>query len=555
ADGGFVGLRSLVRAGVVFSVAVAAGVGASTVLPPGEREVLRSHVVQPFDPRAHASPLSGFRSFLKDPLADRLLLTVGGLEPGARLRLATLDVYDGVVFSVDGERQGSSSGVFARIPYRVDRSQVAGEVVSINVSVAGYSGVWLPMVGELVSVDFGGPRAAELRDGFYYSDGGSTGALLGPLEPGDQFRLTAVVPAQPPAGGVAALEPLAEPMPVPAELPDGVQSTLDRYVSGIEGAGPRLQAMLDGLRAEGYVSHGVSELEPPSRSGHSADRITELLTGSRMLGDEEQYAVAAALMARELGFPSRVVVGFEPVVVPGVTTEVTGADISAWVEVATTQFGWVALDATPPVREIPEEEPEEPATVTQPQAPVQPPEVDPDVRESQAPPEAVQDEPEPSNPWLVLLGRILLALGFLVVLAAVVLSPFVTIVVAKWRRRRLRRRAPSPLERITGGWQEFHDSALDHGFSPGAAPTRLEVAQAVGGTQPFVLAAVVDRVVFAPGEPRESEADQLWRSIDELRFGLGADRTWWERVKAAVSLRSLGGYSVSRLFRREGRPR
>ena len=31
-----------------------------------------------------------------------------------------------------------------------------------------------------------------------------------------------------------------------------------------------------------------------------------------MVGDGEQYAVAAALMAREIGFPARVVVGYLP---------------------------------------------------------------------------------------------------------------------------------------------------------------------------------------------------------------------------------------------------
>ncbi|MBX3093095.1 MAG: transglutaminase domain-containing protein [Cryobacterium sp.] len=553
ADGGFVGTRTLVSAAVVFTIAAVAGVGMTALLPPsGEREVLRSSTVQPFDPRQHSSPLSEFRAFLKEPQSDRLLLTVGGLEPGARVRLATLDSYDGIVYAVDGERQGSTSGVFARIPYRIDQSAVLGDEVVINVSVAGYSGVWLPTIGELVSVDFGGPRAVELRDGFYYNDAGSTGAVLAPLAPGDQYRLTAVIPTPPAALSVASLEPNPVPLAPLPDLPDGLASTLDRYVSGVEGAGARLQAMLDGLAAEGYVSHGISEDEPPSRSGHSSERISELFTGLRMLGDAEQYAVAAALMARELGFPARVVVGFAPEVVEGVTTEITGNDISAWIEVSTSRFGWVALDPTPPLREIPDEAPPEPTTVTQPQTPVQPPEIEPDVRDEQAPPEAVRDEPEATNPWLQVLARVLAVLAWLTLAVAVALAPFLTIAAAKWRRRRLRRRAPTPLERITGGWQEFHDAALDHGYSPGAVPTRLEVAQAVGGTQPYVLAAVVDRVVFAPGEPKETEADQLWRSIDELRFGLGADRTRWERIKALVSLRSLGGYSVTRLFRREG---
>src|SRR5690554_7995776 len=100
--------------------------------------------------------------------------------------------------------------------------------------------------------------------------------------------------------------------------------------------------MLEGLRAEGYISHGVGEAEPSSRSGHAADRITELLTGQRMIGDAEQYAVAAALMAGELGFPSRVVFGFAPesANAVGVTT-ITGDNVSAWIEVHTSRHGWV----------------------------------------------------------------------------------------------------------------------------------------------------------------------------------------------------------------------
>jgi hypothetical protein len=135
---------------------------------------------------------------------------------------------------------------------------------------------------------------------------------------------------------------------------------------------------------------------------------------------------------------------------------------------------------------------------------------------------------------------------------AVLLSPVLTIAAAKWRRRRLRRRAPTPLERISGGWEEFEDAVLDHGFTPGPAPTRIEVAQTVGGTQPFVLAAVADRAVLAPGEPDAEQAEQLWRSVDELRYSLDLGLTRWERIKAMISLRSLGGYSVTSLFKREG---
>jgi hypothetical protein len=72
----------------------------------------------------------------------------------------------------------------------------------------------------------------------------------------------------------------------------------------------------------------------------------------------------------------------------------------------------------------------------------------------------------------------------------------------------------------------------------------------VGGIRPLVLAAVADRAEFAPTEPLSEEADQVWRAVHDLRASLGAGRSRRERIRAAISLRSLGGYSVKSLFRR-----
>jgi len=135
-------------------------------------------------------------------------------------------------------------------------------------------------------------------------------------------------------------------------------------------------------------------------------------------------------------------------------------------------------------------------------------------------------------------------------LFAIVLAPFLAIVVAKLRRRMLRRRAPTAIERISGGWQEFEDAVMDYGFEPPISPTRTEVASTIGGVSSLVLAAVADRAVFSPGEPRDEEADQVWRAVTDLRESMKDDRTRRQRIRAAISLRSLGGYSVKRLFRR-----
>lgn len=551
-EGGLTGLRTFVSAGVILAVAATASFAALRVLPPTEeRVVLRSAIVQPFDPRDYPSPLSGFRKYEQSPVADRVMLTLDGLPADARIRIATLDSYDGVVFSVGRGSVSSASGSFTRVPLMVDQSGVPGQGAIVQVVVGGYTGVWLPTVGKLETVAFGGDDAAKLVDGFYYNDNGDTGAVVSGLSAGDRYTLHVVLPRQPSEGDLASLEPGTALLPPVTVVPDELATVLDHYVAGVEGRGARLVAMIEGLKRDGYLSHGVAPDEPASRSGHAADRITELLTAPRMIGDQEQYAVTAALMARQLGFPARVVFGFVPTDLgPGGHAVVSGGDVSAWIEVDTTRYGWVTIDPTPPLRPIPEELPQEPSKVARPQSPVQPHLPDTDIRDTQLPPNSSLDELPPENVGLTILVRVLSGLGWAALIMTLLLSPFLTIAVAKWRRRRLRRIAPTPIERISGGWEEFEDAVIDHGFTPGPAPTRIEVAQSVGGTQPFVLAAVADRAIFAPGEPDAEQAEQLWRSVDELRYALDSGLTRWERIKALISLRSLGGYSVTSLFKR-----
>jgi hypothetical protein len=288
-----------------------------------------------------------------------------------------------------------------------------------------------------------------------------------------------------------------------------------------------------------------------SLSGHSADRITQLLSDQRMIGDQEQFAVTAAIMARQLGFPSRVVFGFAPGSVDSSgTTRVRGKDISAWIEVDTSQYGWVTIDPTPAIRPIPEEQPQKPVTVTRPQSPVQPPQERPQPQDSQLPPGTTKDTSQVPNPLIAIILAVLRIAGWAALGIAIVLAPFLAIVVAKLRRRRRRKRASSAAERISGGWREFEDAVADHGFTPPPHPTRTEVAATVGGIRPLVLAAVADRAAFAPTEPLSEEADQVWRAVQDLRVTLAAGRSRRERLRAAISLRSLGGYSVKSLFTR-----
>ncbi|GAB2461649.1 hypothetical protein HD599_001025 [Conyzicola lurida] len=544
------GVRTIVAATLILAIASAAGVTAATFAPPaGTREVLRTSVEQPFDPREYVSPLSGFRRYLQPGSADETLFTVAGLPEGARIRIATLDSYDGIVYSVGSSEVTSESGDFTRVPYRFDQSALTGEQVALDVTVDAYEGVWVPSIGQLETVEFGGSRATTLRDEFYYNDTVATAAVVGGIESGDRYRITAVVPDQPSESQLAAVTPGAEIVPEISVLPDETRVVLDRYVEGVSGAGNRLAAMLDGLRTEGYVSHGISADEPASRSGHSADRITQLLTDQRMIGDAEQYAVTAALMASELGFASRVVFGFVPDVASDgssdatsttTATAVTGASVSAWLEVDTAEYGWVAVDPTPEVREIPEEVPEVPTSVSRPQSVIPPRTTEPERQIEQSPQETTQDDQDDLPEWLAIALVVAQIAGWAALTIAVLVSPFLVIIGAKLRRRRRRRRAADPLARISGGWDEYRDAIVDHGGTPPFAATRREVAASVGGTQPAILAAIADRAMFAPRAPSDEEADKVWKAVTELSAHLGSGATRWQRLKARVSTRSFG---------------
>jgi len=544
------GLRAMVGGLLIVAVACAGAAAAALALPPQrERAVLRSVIEQPFEPRDYPSPLSGFRSYEREGTAERAMLSVTGLPEGGRIRIATLDSYDGVVYSVGSARVSSESGSFTRVPYAVDQSAVSGRQVTIGVTVEGYQGVWLPSIGQLEDVSFDGADATELRDSFYYNDTGGTAAVVRGLSDGDSYTLRAVLPDQP--DSLDGLRPGDASVPPIGVLPDELSSVLDGWVRDAETPADRLQAMLNGFAENGYLSHGVSAAEPASRSGHAADRVTQLLTDQRMIGDQEQYAVTAALMARQLGFPARVVFGFAPAEVdPSGTTTIRGSDVSAWVEVDTVQYGWVAVDPTPQPRQIPDEKPQDPATVARPQSPVQPPATEPERHDDQTRPEATQDQPDEPNQALVVLLGVLRVLGWSLVVLAVLIAPFAAVIAVKLRRRRRRRRAAAPVERISGGWREFEDALVDRGFSPPPAATRIETAAVVGGMQPLVLASVADRAVFAPDRVDDEQAEQVWRSVGDLVASLDAGSSRWKRLRAAVSLRSLRGYSGSTPSRR-----
>lgn len=532
-------LRGFASAVVLLLVAGIAGVAAATTIAPeSERVVLRTLAERPFDPRDLPSPLAAYRAAFQPAEADAFVMRVSGIPEGARVRLATLDSYDGVVFAVGSDAVSAASGRFVRIPTERD-VEASGARVDIEVELLESTGSWLPTVGVFRGVRFLGDDAADVRDRVRLNTTTGTAALIGGTTRGTAYVLDAVV-ADDSAPRLADAAPGSSAVPGISAVPDELRAWLDGVTSGVEGPGPRLDAALDAIREQGYISHGVDPDGPASRSGHSIDRIVELLTRRPMVGDAEQYAVLAALVARELGFPSRVVLGYGPVSASEV--ELRSDDLSAWIEVDLAGAGWTSVDVLPPEREIPPAEPQEPVPVSRPQNAVQPPVEVPPAPEEQAPP-AIEPSDRPDDDGvLAILLAIARIVGIILAIAALVAAPFVGVVAAKATRRRRRRRASDPTLRILGGWRELTDAAADHGVALPLGATRREVAGIIAQPQAAVLARVADRVDYAPEPPQPGEADRVWTAVDAVRAGLDAGTRRRDRWRAAVSTRSLRRY-------------
>ncbi|GAA1426222.1 transglutaminase domain-containing protein [Agrococcus citreus] len=471
-----------------------------------------------------ASPLSAYRANWALDTRDATLLTVTGLEPGDRIRLAALDDYDGEVLGV-------GRAAFERVA-----GAEAGEGRVVGITVAGLSSPWLPSVGEASAIRFVGPRSEALASGLHRDEALNALVVTPGIGAGDGYQLL-VQPGTPTAAGerIAALEP-AEPLQGSETLPDSMLSALASWTGEASTAGERLAAMVEGLRAQGYVSHGVLDDEAPSRAGHSLERLDELFR-EPMVGDAEQYATAAMLLARQLGFDARVVVGYTPdPIVPGSPTPVFGGDADAWVEVRT-GAGWVGIDVVPEPRPIPEEEDGAPSVVEAPpaqQAPAPPPGGQQQGADPAAP-SAPRDAADPASRLLAVLGATAAVLGLVALVAALPVG----LVVAKVIRRRRRRAADAPRDRAEGAWTELVDRLRDRGEAPEPQGTRLE--QAGDDERMRVLADRVDRAVFAAAPPTDDEVADAWRLSDDVLAARDAGHGRLRPALASLNPASLVG--------------
>lgn len=534
---------------LVGALALGAGIGSVTE-PATARQVLRDTVVPPLDLRAYASPLVGFRKYVRD-FKEVTLFTVSGLPSGARLRLATLDRFDGVVYNVAGDGT-TGSGTFARVGSSIADTRT-GTPATITITIDALTGVWVPDAGYLTALtttETASARATPLAASLHYNRATGVAVSTLGLQPGDTFTATVTMPPSYTDEQLATRQVATLSMPESTLVPEVVATTADATITDAVTPIEQVRAIETALHTGGFFSHGL-EGETVSRAGHGAERINVLLGGDQMIGDDEQYAVAMALQVSQLGIPARVVMGFYPAEADAATTgdlAVTGADLHAWVEVAFDGVGWVSFDPTPPTDQVPQAE--QPKPKSEPQAQVLQPPLPP-LAPVELPPDILADDP-PSNDNADLWSTVWLIAGIsgsVLALLLVLLGPGLLVAGMRRRRRRLREHAPRAVDRLSGGWSEVVDTATDLGLTLPPGATRQEGGRRLAERYPdagvSTLAARVDAGVFGPGDPTEQQLTEFWTEVDGIVATLHKSVRGWPRLRARHSVRSfVAGWST-----------
>jgi hypothetical protein len=553
---GTAGLPELDQAArLFFRVRLAAGSAATMALVVGLSVAVAPVVADrvqkaPTDPRRYVAPpslnaqdenplirLSGWALNPTQKLFDTDIAT--SAPPNQLLmRLAVLSDYDGVNWRVGGD-------------YRE-----AGRVLP-PVNGPGAPGTGGTPIGQTITIDDldgrlvpAAPTAHQV-DGVRVAYDQATGTLIRPegLRTGLSYTVQSrqstvdinVLPgADVPSGpGVARFLALGTANP-PTSLTELAQRL------GAEVGSPYQKA----LAVEDYLAAHYT-LVSDAPSGHAYPNLNFFLFAPRNAGGQrgtsEQFAASFAVLARMLGLPTRVVVGFQAR--PGAST-VRGKDALAWPEVLFADLGWVPFDPLPKANSTPQ--PLE-SFQPKPNPSTLPPSVAPTIAVSVSPPKPSRSAGAATvagggpGPWLAAgIGG-----G-----GGLLLVTLMVIVLLRRRLRASRLDRGDPAHRVAGAWREVLDALRLAGRPPARHLPASEVAhyatrfavpaheQRRGklrlATPPLDdLATLINRTTYASDGPDEQDARraraQALAYVGELR----ARRPWWRRLLWRVDPRPL----------------
>jgi transglutaminase-like putative cysteine protease len=210
-----------------------------------------------------------------------------------------------------------------------------------SVTLADLSSRLLPVPPGAVSVS--GPNGSHLT---------TAGALAASPPPaGTTYSATALLstpqandtPSRATGAGGLSLAQLSTERALPP-IPPTVRALARTVTAGATSPLARAELLVNWFQS-GRFRYTLTPPAPP----HAMTALVAFLTVSRA-GSCESFASAFTVMARAVGLPARVAVGFTAGVrSPGGATVVEGADAHAWPEVYLGPAGWVSFEPTPSI--------------------------------------------------------------------------------------------------------------------------------------------------------------------------------------------------------------
>ncbi|RKQ34225.1 hypothetical protein C1C97_009945 [Kocuria tytonis] len=351
---------------------------------------------------------------------------------------------------------------------------------------------------------------------------------------------------------------MADYLRLPADRPQSLADAARQFTDGARTDYDRALAIQNRLRTDFRY-----DVDAPLAQGYDAGGMAALGTFMKTrAGYSGHFAPAMALMARELGIPARVAVGYLPTTqrqdANGAPAFPVGTgDSHAWPELYFTGVGWVRFEPTPGVPSTPDYAPDTPRDAddgaspssgpgeSATASPSEPPSGRPSAPPSGTPQnQQPTDRPEPPEqrpaalpiPWWAL--------------AAAVLVPVLLVLLAlpRWLRGRRRRRrlaalrdaSLTPQRRAGAAWDEFCALAEDYGVTSRPSDTprarARHLAAGIPAAHPAVRRLVADLESASYGAPDaqwapSATAEDLARVRDEYRHrasrGQRLRAAWW----------------------------
>ena len=506
-----------------------AAIIAVVLVPIGSR-LPGGHARPPYDVRAalhtpqqpvnQLNPLATYAEIYDGPVRPVLTARVRGFDNSRPLSwpLTVLDGFDGF--------QWFPTAVYRRAGTQLPPGpavSVGVQRVRADVKLAKPQG-YLPAPSRPVRVSVGGLDVSE-PDAILAVPAGQRPPL--------SYQVTSVVPDPTSTQLLAAAIPNPDDGGAPA-IPGTIVDEASKLITGAQ-SNPlaRIQRLHDYLTGPPFSRH------PPGDSpiGSGDTPITQLLFQTHV-GSSVQFAAAFALLARSVGFRTRLVVGYDGEAVEHGTVSYTTRDLDVWPEVYLDGIGWYPVPVDPAVGAgRPTPAPTSPA-------------LNKAFQQQKGPPRGSSPSAHPPPP----AGRATRPAGglpaALVVAGAVGASLLVaaaSVVGLKAIRRRRQRRGAEPAQRIAGAWEHVLDRLVELRVRVGSSLTTTEVVERVSRhvsdanserlarLVPVVDAARYDRRF----PPSMVEADAIWLAAIAAERAIRRDVSWPARARAGLSVAPL----------------